>query len=254
MNPKHVTGIILAAGLGSRLLPYTAMTPKAMQDLAGQTIIRRMVAWMRYLGIERLVVVTGYLSNKLEAHLREIDPNIILVKNEGFENTQRMVSLLCAKPYIQGSFLVLDGDYFYDKKVADEIRDLPHDCITVHATPKPSSYCIQDVIVKTDLEGKLTDLSKTAGTEALHEREYYFNSMLFCPEPFVDGFLTLGEELVKDLGHGRLHIEDVVLAYANQCGPVDVCLIDEPAWVEVDTPQELEAARNFIKNNPNSTI
>jgi|GEM_PF-3154872 len=254
MNPQKTTGVILAAGLGSRLLAHTATIPKAMQDLHGETIIRRAIAWMRYLGIVRIVVVTGYLHDKLEQHIAGFDSNVITVVNNEYANTQRMVSLLRAEEYIQGALLVQDGDYFYHRDIADEVLRTNYDLVTVHATSKQSTYCVQDVIAKTDASLNLLDLHKTVGTAHLQAQEYYFNSMLFCPVDQVQAFLTVGKEIVNELGYGKVHIEDAVLAYAKQRDPVNVHVFDEPKWVEIDTPEELEAARRFILDYPSSVI
>ena len=54
--------IILAAGEGTRLRPYTKKTPKCMVKLKGKTILERNIQeWMKSGNFE-ITIVTGYKS------------------------------------------------------------------------------------------------------------------------------------------------------------------------------------------------
>ena len=52
-------GILLAAGLGSRLRPLTDDRPKCLMDLGGETLLARLVRQLVAGGVEHLVVATG---------------------------------------------------------------------------------------------------------------------------------------------------------------------------------------------------
>ena len=55
-------GIILAAGMGTRLRPLTLNTPKSLIEIKGETLIERQIRFLREKGVEEIVVVTGYLA------------------------------------------------------------------------------------------------------------------------------------------------------------------------------------------------
>ena len=59
-------GIILAAGMGTRLRPLTLNTPKSLIEIKGETLIERQIRFLREKGVEEIVVVTGYLAEKFE--------------------------------------------------------------------------------------------------------------------------------------------------------------------------------------------
>ena len=54
------TGVILAAGRGSRLSSITRAVPKELLTIGHIPIIEHSVAMMRSVGIKKLIVVVGY--------------------------------------------------------------------------------------------------------------------------------------------------------------------------------------------------
>ena len=61
--------MILAAGLGTRLRPYTEHTPKALFPIAGRPIIDRIIGGLAEAGCTGVIVNTHHLADRLEAHL-----------------------------------------------------------------------------------------------------------------------------------------------------------------------------------------
>ncbi len=55
------TALVLAGGKGERLRPLTDDRPKPMVEVAGAPILVHHLTWLRDNGIERAVVLTGYL-------------------------------------------------------------------------------------------------------------------------------------------------------------------------------------------------
>ncbi len=79
-------GIILAAGLSSRMRRYKAMLP-----IGDTTFIRKIILHMRDAGIGDIVVVTGYRHTQLERHLSGM--GVICVYNERFYESEMIDSL-----------------------------------------------------------------------------------------------------------------------------------------------------------------
>jgi aminoglycoside/choline kinase family phosphotransferase/choline kinase len=61
--------LILAAGLGTRLLPYTRITPKPLFPLAGRPLLERHILQLREAGCEAVIVNTHHLSEQIEAFI-----------------------------------------------------------------------------------------------------------------------------------------------------------------------------------------
>ena len=67
----NTIGIVVAAGLGSRLSPYTDNCPKCMLDVQGCSILERCLSTFDKAGIDPIVVVGGYKADKLKLPLCE---------------------------------------------------------------------------------------------------------------------------------------------------------------------------------------
>ncbi len=63
------TAMIMAAGVGSRMMPLTATRPKPLVEVAGTTLLDHVLDQLRAVGIGRIVVNVHYLADQIEAHL-----------------------------------------------------------------------------------------------------------------------------------------------------------------------------------------
>ena len=73
--PPH-TAVILAAGLGSRIRPLTDDVPKTLLTIGDETILARMLTGAQDAGIGDVVLVLGYLYQKVERFVRESFPDL----------------------------------------------------------------------------------------------------------------------------------------------------------------------------------
>jgi len=109
--------IILAAGYGARMKPYTDTKPKALLEVAGQTIIGRMLNLLIARGISDICVVTGYCREQLEDYLRTSYPNLNLtfVFNEVFYRTNNIYSMHLALENfpLDDDVLLIESDRFF---------------------------------------------------------------------------------------------------------------------------------------------
>ncbi|MBI1339832.1 NTP transferase domain-containing protein [bacterium] len=71
--------MLLSAGLGTRMRPLTDHTPKPLIEIAGRTLIDRVLDKLVAQGVERAVVNVHHLAGQMEAHLaRRADIEIII--------------------------------------------------------------------------------------------------------------------------------------------------------------------------------
>ena len=115
--------IILAAGQGTRLRPLTDDRPKCMVEVNGKSMIERQLDVMRGCGIkdEDITIVAGYRSDVLIKKFLNTD--IRVIKNEQFETTNMVCSLMCAGNQMKAEedIIVSYGDIVYDETVFHSI-------------------------------------------------------------------------------------------------------------------------------------
>ena len=96
--------IIIAAGMGQRLRPYTSDRPKCMVEINGRSLIQRQVDAYRAAGIEEIIVIRGYRGRQIQLS------NITYVDNNDYQNNNILESLFCAKEHLFGDVLISYGD------------------------------------------------------------------------------------------------------------------------------------------------
>lgn len=63
------TAMVMAAGLGKRMLPLTATTPKPLIEVGGRKLIDYMIDHLADAGVAHAVVNVHYLADQVEAYL-----------------------------------------------------------------------------------------------------------------------------------------------------------------------------------------
>lgn len=243
---NEFTAVLLAAGMGTRLGDITKDIPKPLIEVKSKALLGYAIDWCKYLGAKKIIVIGGFMFDIVKGYVYDIDKNILVLENENFAETHRMVSLLKAESNIAGDLLVQDADYIYHKEVGRVIENHDYKELTVHATKLQSTYCIQDVVAEVNEKGNLKNIYKTTGTEELGANDYYFNSLIYCPEDCVDKFFRVAKDSIKKRNDGWLHVEDAILDYIKTGNKVDLLSVKKPLWIEVDNQTELAAADKFL--------
>ncbi|MDD6048783.1 MAG: phosphocholine cytidylyltransferase family protein [Methanobrevibacter ruminantium] len=118
-------GVILAAGMGTRLMPLTKDIPKALLKINGMTLVERMIKNCIDAGISKFIVVVGYNKDKVIDLCPELeekyDIEIKTVINEKFDVTNTSVSTYLASKYIEeydlDDFILVNGDNVVDPEI-----------------------------------------------------------------------------------------------------------------------------------------
>jgi choline kinase len=103
--------LILAAGEGTRLRPYTLDRPKCLVEVCGRSLLDRQLEVLRQEGIDSITAVGGYRADMLRR------PGIGLRLNPRFAETNMVWSLFCAESDLDGGVLVAYGDIVYSRRV-----------------------------------------------------------------------------------------------------------------------------------------
>lgn len=105
----NVRAVIVAAGRGRRLDPYTRRRPKPLLYVAGRPILAHLLDALPGLGIADVIVVAGYLREQIAAYLRtRPGASARLVVQEPLLGNGHAV--YAARAHLDGPVLVLFGD------------------------------------------------------------------------------------------------------------------------------------------------
>jgi phosphoenolpyruvate phosphomutase len=115
-----MNAIILAAGMGVRLLPDTENVPKGMVKLFDKSLIEMQIDIFKKCGIDDISVVTGYLAEKINFQ------SINYFKNENFSTTSGNESLYCAKQKLNDT-IICYADLVFDISIIKKMIDFNGD-------------------------------------------------------------------------------------------------------------------------------
>ena len=117
MKSNQLTAMIFAAGLGTRLKPFTLSAPKALFPVNGKPLLQRNIEYLKSFGISRFVINVHHFADKI---IEFLDQNNnfgveILISDETDELLETGGGLLKAKDLLSSSpFLVMNSDILTD--------------------------------------------------------------------------------------------------------------------------------------------
>ncbi|MEM5843612.1 MAG: HAD-IIA family hydrolase [Candidatus Aenigmatarchaeota archaeon] len=115
--------IILAAGMGSRLRPLTDAKPKSMVKVNGIPIIDYQIRAYLNAGVSEsdIYVAVGYRSEIISNYVKSQYPEINIIVNKNYKNTNNMFSLyLCLTAIEEDDIIISNGDCIYDFNIIRE--------------------------------------------------------------------------------------------------------------------------------------
>ncbi len=126
--PVPETAMVMAAGLGKRMRPLTAMRPKPLVRVAGKPLIDHAFDRLRAAGVRRAVVNVHYLADAMEAHLKHRVKGIeIAVSDERAKLLETGGGLVKARDLIGDKpFVCVNSDNLWVDGPVDSIRLLSH--------------------------------------------------------------------------------------------------------------------------------
>jgi len=118
------TAVMLAAGMGQRLRPYTEYVPKCLVPVAGKPLLAHTIDALEEAGFERFIIITGYQHKKVDRFIEDYTCSIQVntIFNEKYHCTNNIYTLWFAGKFIHEPFVLLESDLIYDPKALDMLR------------------------------------------------------------------------------------------------------------------------------------
>jgi choline kinase len=116
-------GIIIAAGLGSRMGALTDDRPKCMLPVAGRPLLHHTIDRLRDVGCNKIVVVVGYKSDRILA------ADCVIVANPNYVSNNILHSLICARDHLIGDVVCSYSDIWLEPEVLSDLSNTPGDIV-----------------------------------------------------------------------------------------------------------------------------
>lgn len=110
--------ILIAAGRGKRLGTHTDEIPKCMVQVGDKPILGWVWDALSSVGVEELVVIRGYRGDVLEQFVRTLVPKVTFVDNHEWQTNNILLSLACARRYLDQPCYMTYSDIVFTRGVA----------------------------------------------------------------------------------------------------------------------------------------
>jgi choline kinase len=240
-----VIGLVLAAGAGRRLRPYTDTLPKALVPVDGETTIldiglRNLAA----VGLTEVTVVVGYAADAVAAlvpHLQQQHGvRLTLVHNDRAEEWNNAYSLWLAREEMADGVLFVNGDTVHPVSVEERLLAARGAADVLIAIDDVKQLGDEEMKVVLDADGRLQHITKLM-PPADAQGEYIGATLIEAAAVarLADALQATWER------DPSLYYEDGFQTYVDRGEVVGSVPIGTVPWVEVDDQADLHRAREI---------
>ena len=241
-------GMVLAAGAGRRLRPYTDTLPKALVPVDGETTILDIaLANLAQVGLTDVTVVVGYRAEAVESRQAALEARhgvrLTLVHNDKAEEWNNCYSLWLARDHFAQGALLVNGDTVHPVSIERTLlaaREQDAAAGILLALDDQKSLADEEMKVVVDEAGRMRRITKLMDpAEATGE---YIGATLIEASAAEALATALEATWQRD---PDLYYEDGYQTLVDTGGEVGVAPIGVVSWVEVDNHDDLAKAREI---------
>lgn len=227
--------IIVAAGKGNRLYPLTRDVPKPLLKINEDTILQHQLQNLNKCGINNVIIVTGYLANKIQ---EASGLNIKYIYNPDYEITNSLVSLWYARGELNDDIVYLHADVVFAPSILGELLSVREDiCLVVE-----KKRCVAEdmkVMVRGNL---ITEINKTMNLSKSYGE---FIGIAWFSKKGAAVLANILDMIVKEEDL-MLWFESAIQRLVDEGHSVYKCDTQGKPWIEIDFLGDLETARARI--------
>lgn len=220
--------MIFAAGMGTRLKPFTDNHPKALAQVNGVPLLERNIKYLQSYGINDFVINIHHFGGQILAFLGEND-NFganIEISNESDELLETGGGLLFAKRFLENekTFLIMNVDILTDLNITNfiNIHELKGGMVTLAVSDRDSTRKLM-FNDKMYLKGwrNLTTNKKTVVGGIFKLRELAFSGVHCVNSEIFTKITRTGKFSIMD-EYLDLMKEDIIIGYQHTANLIDV--------------------------------
>jgi len=241
--------IILAAGMGRRLGDYTRENTKCMVPVNGVRLIDRMLGQLSTLGLNRIIIVTGYKGENLRRYVSDRycgQQDIMFVDNPIYDKTNNIYSLSLVEEQMQeDDTLLIESDLIFSDRMFPMIVGDPAPNVALVA--KYETW-MDGTMVKLDADSNIVSFVPKKAFDYADVDEYYktVNIYKFSREfsrtkyvPFLKAYA---------MAYGNNEYYEQVLRVITMVDTVELkgLPVGDEKWYEIDDIQDLDIAETIF--------
>lgn len=221
--------IVLAAGEGQRLRPFTVTRPKAMLSIADKPILQFVVESLAQNGIRNIIFVVGYRKEQVYDYMgsgEQFGVDITYVTQETQLGTAHALSQV--RDMAEDEFLVLPGDNLIEAHTIADFMQIKPEAVLVKRVSDPVRYGVVNIDggeVKDIVEKPKEPVSNVVNTGI-----YAFTKDIF---KFTESILDIPDALNNMIAEG----------YTIQA------LETEGTWLDVVYPWDIISLNDAVLRN-----
>jgi glucose-1-phosphate thymidylyltransferase len=228
--------VILAAGEGRRLRPFTETLPKVMLPVANKPILEYVVDAVKKSGISEIIIVVGYKKEVIMEYFKNYKGvKITYVQQDKQLGTSH--ALLQAKKEIKEPFIVISGDNLIDQKsISNLIKDNSRYSILIKENPHPSKYGV--VFIE---KGKLKEIVEKPKEEI---GKFISTGIYKLPK-------SIFIQIQKLASNGIYDLSAVIQSIVSNGETINTVIADE--WMDIVYPWNLIQVNETLINSISSS-
>lgn len=239
-------GLILAAGAGRRLRPWTDTLPKALVPVRDErSVVDFTLENYAAVGLTEAAIVVGYCGEAVRERKADLEKTyglkLHLVENDKAEEWNNAYSLWCARDYLPEGVLLANGDTLHPVSVQEALLGARSDAKgIILALDDAKPLAEEEMKVRLDDAGVVAHITKLMDP-ASAVGEYIGVTLIEgrSAPALVDALETTWRR------DAQLYYEDGYQELADRGVRVDVQSIGGAVWTEIDTTEDLMKAREI---------
>ena len=238
-------GLILAAGAGRRLRPYTDTLPKALVPLdERRSVMDLTLKNFAEVGLTDVAIVIGYQADAARARQKDLEEtygvNIEFVFNDKAETWNNAYSLWCARDVMKQGVILANGDTIHPVSVEKLLLDSSDKNILL-AVDNVKKLADEEMKVQLNDRDGVTLITKLMEPETAAGE--YIGVSLIPTNMAAD----LADALKATFERNPdLYYEDGYQELVNRGAHLATTPIGDVPWIEVDTLEDLDRAREIV--------